>query len=104
MKVDEGKYSIAEIIEWIRTRILVANDEYQRGGGLWPNAAKSYFIDTILKDYPFPKVYFYEKVDKETKRPKREIVDGQQRLMTIAEFEDNKFALGENAAEFSGKF
>jgi hypothetical protein len=103
MKVDEGKYSIAELVEWIRTRQLVANDEYQRGSGLWPTAAKSYFIDTILKNYPFPKVYFYEKVDKETKRPRREIVDGQQRLTTIVEFADDKFALGENAADLEGK-
>jgi hypothetical protein len=49
MKVEEGKYSIAELVDWYRTRDLVVNTEYQRGGGLWPNAAKSYFIDTIIK-------------------------------------------------------
>jgi hypothetical protein len=103
MKVEEGKYSIAELVDWIRRRDLVVNTEYQRGGGLWPAPAKSYFIDTILKEFPFPKVYFHERVDKATKRPRREIVDGQQRLSTIVDFVDGKFALGNNARGLEGK-
>jgi hypothetical protein len=103
MKVEEGKYSVAELVDWIRRRDLIVNTEYQRGGGLWPAPAKSYFIDTILKDFPFPKVYFHERVDKETKRPRREIVDGQQRLSTIVEFVDGKFSLGRNAGGVEGK-
>jgi hypothetical protein len=103
MKVEEGKYSIAEMVDWYRRRELVVNTEYQRGGGLWPAPAKSYFIDTILKEFPFPKVYFHERVDKETKRPRREIVDGQQRISTIVDFVDGKFALGKNAQGMEGK-
>ena len=103
MKVDEGKYSIAELLDWHRKRELVANDRYQRGSGLWPNSAKSYFIDTIIREFPFPKVYFYEKIDMSTRRPRREIVDGQQRLSTIFEYIDNAFALTANARESSGK-
>jgi hypothetical protein len=102
MKVEEGKYSIAELVDWFRKKVLVVNSEYQRGARLWPTAAKSYFIDTILKDFPFPKVYFHEKVDKETKSPRREIVDGQQRIGTIVDFVDGKFALGKNSREFHG--
>ncbi|AXF09522.1 hypothetical protein CUJ91_17480 [Paraburkholderia graminis] len=103
MKVEEGKYSLAELVDWFRNRVLIVNPEYQRGGGLWPPAAKSYFIDTILRDFPFPKVYFHEYVDKSTRKPRREIVDGQQRLSTIVEFVDGKFALGRNAREYEGK-
>lgn len=103
MKVEEGKYSIAEMVDWYRRRELVVNTEYQRGGGLWPAPAKSYFIDTILKEFPFPKVYFHERVDKETKRPRREIVDGQQRISTIVDFVDGKFALGNNARGMEGR-
>ena len=83
MKVDEGKYSIAELVDWYKRKDLVPNKEYQRGAGLWPASAKSYFIDTILKEFPFPKVYFHERLDMRTKRPHREIVDGQQRMSTI---------------------
>ncbi len=103
MKVDEGKYSIAELVDWHRRKELVVNERYQRGGGLWPAPAKSYFVDTILRDFPFPKVYFYERIDMATKKPRREIVDGQQRLSTIFDFVDNGFALGANAREFQGK-
>jgi len=102
MKVEEAKYSIAEIVDWYRRKELVINEEYQRGGGLWPVPAKSYFIDTILKDFPFPKVYFHERLDRETKRPRREIVDGQQRISTIVEFIDQKFSLGKNAVGLEG--
>jgi hypothetical protein len=103
MKVDEGKYSIAELVDWHRRKELVVNERYQRAGGLWPTPAKSYFIDTILRDFPFPKVYFYERLDMASKRPRREIVDGQQRLSTIFEFVANEFALTANAREFDGR-
>jgi hypothetical protein len=103
MKVDEGKYSIAELIDWYRSKVLVPNKEYQRGSGLWPPSAKSYFIDTILKEFPFPKVYFHERLDMRTRRPHREIVDGQQRISTIAEFAANGFELGANAEGLKGK-
>jgi hypothetical protein len=103
MRVEEGKYSIAELAHWFKSRDLVVNNDYQRGARLWPPAAKSYFIDTIIKDFPFPKVYFYERLDKETKRPRREIVDGQQRITTIVEFMDGKFSLGKNAMGLEGK-
>jgi hypothetical protein len=103
MKVEEAKYSIAELVDWIRRRELIANTDYQRGGGLWPSPAKSYFIDTILREFPFPKVYFHERIDMQTRRPRREIVDGQQRLRTIVDFVDGAFSLGKNAGEWEGK-
>ena len=102
MKVEEARYSIAEIAEWFRKRDLVVNSEYQRGGGLWTAPAKSYFIDTILRGFPFPKVYFHEKVDRALRKPQREIVDGQQRIATIVEFVDKKLRLGASAGEYEG--
>jgi hypothetical protein len=91
------------LLDWYKRKELIVNTEYQRGGGLWPTSAKSYFIDTILKEFPFPKVYFHERLDRETKRPRREIVDGQQRITTIVDFVDGKFALGRNAVGFEGQ-
>ena len=73
------------------------------GAAFGRTQAKSYFIDTILREFPFPKVYFHERVDMATKRPRREIVDGQQRLSTIVEFVDDQFALSSNAGELQGK-
>ncbi len=102
MKVEESKYSIGEILDWFKRRDLVANNQYQRGGRLWPPEAKSYFIDTILRGYPFPKLYFLETIDRDTRKPRREIVDGQQRISTIADYSSDLFVLGASAREYRG--
>lgn len=103
MKVEEAKYSILELRSWFNEKTLTVNQDYQRAPGLWPPSAKSYFIDSILRGFPFPKVYFHERLDKLKKKPHREIVDGQQRLSTIVDFVEGGFALGKNAGEYSGK-
>lgn len=103
MKIEESKHSIAELIDLIRRKDLVVNEEYQRAPRLWPPAPRSYFIDTILSGYPFPKVYFHETLNRSTLRPLREIVDGQQRMMCILDYFENKFALGKNSVNFNGK-
>src|SRR3546814_1397457 len=65
-------------------------------------SAKSYLIDTILRQLPMPKVYLRTRVDLESKKSIREVVDGQQRLRAIIEFSDDKFALSKRAGEFAG--
>ena len=102
MKLDESRPSIVNIRDMLIRGDLVANKEYQRAPGLWPNASRSYFIDTILEGFPFPKIYFHEYLDRKTKKVKTEIVDGQQRITTIQDFLNDKFALGKNSTKFSG--
>ena len=104
MKVDESRVSIATLRDMLTRGDLVANKGYQRSPGLWPNASRSYFIDTILEGYPFPKIYFHEYLDRKTKKVKTEIVDGQQRITTIQDFLNDKFALGKNSARYAGCF
>lgn len=103
MKIEESKHSIAELIDLYRRKDLTVNEEYQRAPRLWPPAARSYFIDTILSGYPFPKIYFWERLNKVTLRPQREIVDGQQRMMSIVDYREGKFALGGNSASYAAK-
>lgn len=102
MKVDESRLSIANLRDMLARGDLVANRAYQRSPGLWPNASRSYFIDTILEGYPFPKIYFHEYLDRKSKKVRTEIVDGQQRITTIQDFLSNKFALGQNSANYAG--
>lgn len=102
MKVDESKYSIANIRDMLSRGDLTVNKSYQRAAGLWPTPSRSYFIDTILEGYPFPKVYFHEYLDRKSKRVRTEIVDGQQRITTILDFLDGKFGLGKNSNRFAG--
>jgi len=77
----------------LRRRELIVNDKYQRGAGLWPLGPASYFIDTILEGFPFPKIYFYEFFNRDDRKTRREIVDGQQRVTTIQNFINNKFRI-----------
>lgn len=104
MKVDESRLSIANLRDMLARGDLVANKGYQRSPGLWPNASRSYFIDTILEGYPFPKIYFHEYLDRKLKKVRTEIVDGQQRITTIQDFLNDKFALGKNSSNYAGRY
>lgn len=103
MKIQATAFTIAEIAGMFERQELVVNRTYQRNPGLWPLNAKSYFIDTILNEFPFPKVYFYEMYDKKLKKVRREIVDGQQRLSTITSFANNDFALTSTSQHYKKK-
>ena len=85
----------------LERRELVVNRDYQRGSGIWPNGPSSYFIDTIIENFPFPKIYMYEFVNREERNIRKEIVDGQQRISAITRFYNNEFALGSDS-EHSG--
>lgn len=95
MQIRDNNYSIAEIYAMLDRRDLHINRDYQRGSGLWPVSPRSYFIDTIIHGFPFPKIYFYEYLDTEANgmRLKREIVDGQQRITTIIDFINDGFSI-----------
>jgi len=83
MQINSNSYSVSEILDMLERRELLVNSEYQRGSGLWPNGPSSYFIDTILEGFPFPKIYLYEYLTRPDRRLRKEIVDGQQRVNAI---------------------
>ncbi len=103
MKINHSDYTISELHEAFKRKDIIINQAYQRSAGIWPVSARSYFIDTILEGFPFPKVYFYQSFDARSRKPIREVVDGQQRLHTIVDFLENKFALSSVSKNFSGK-
>ena len=102
MKTKSGHISIAEIRDQMTNGVLVANKTYQRSAGLWPQSPKSYFIDTIMTDFPFQSVYIHEYVSRGTKKIRKDIVDGQQRLTTIKSYLDDEFPLSRSAKKFPG--
>lgn len=95
------QYRISDFLEWHREKRLEINPDFQRGS-VWKPAARTFLIDTILRQLPVPKVYLRTKVDVNTKKSVREIVDGQQRLKAILDFAEDKFALSKRANEFAG--
>jgi len=102
MKTKSGHLSIAEIRDQMAAHTLVANQRYQRSAGLWPDSAKSYFIDTILTEFPFQSVYVHEYVSRAFKKVKKDIVDGQQRLTVINEFLNDGFPLAKTSKNHPG--
>jgi Protein of unknown function DUF262 len=95
------QYRISDFLEWHREKRLEINPDFQRGS-VWKPAARTFLIDTILRQFPVPKVYLRTKIDVDTKKSVREIVDGQQRIRAILDFADDRFALSRRANEFAG--
>jgi hypothetical protein len=80
---------IIEIFNKIRSGQLSINKGYQRKL-VWKKQHKFDFIDTILRNYPFPEVYLAPgSLDQEKLILVDEIVDGQQRLTTIEDYINN---------------
>jgi hypothetical protein len=73
--------------------------EYQRDY-VWKNSQKELFIDSLILGYDIPKIYFHEN-PRDTF--KYDVVDGQQRLLTIKSFLDNSVKLPFEADDHNGE-
>jgi hypothetical protein len=102
VRISNSNFTIQELIFALERKEIVINKDYQRESGFWPLSAKSYFIDTILEGFPFPKLYFYQSFDPSERKGFREVVDGQQRLTTIRDFIANKFRLSAASRNYRG--
>jgi hypothetical protein len=86
---------IIELFNRIRSKQISINTDYQRKL-VWKKQHKFDFIDTILRNYPFPEIYLAPgSLDQEKLILVDEIVDGQQRLTTIQNYilEQDVFSL-----------
>jgi hypothetical protein len=77
----------------METRDITVNRDYQRSDKVWPDAAKSFLIESILLGFPVPKFYHHSITNVKTKRTSAEIIDGQQRSTVIFDYYNDKFAL-----------
>ncbi|MDA1347564.1 MAG: DUF262 domain-containing protein [Chloroflexi bacterium] len=80
---------------------IVVNRDYQRSPKVWPTAARSYLIDTVLSGYPVPKLALHQKTDRKSRKTIKEIVDGQQRSQTILDFYNDALKLS-GKGDFAG--
>jgi hypothetical protein len=95
--------TIADYCAAMGRREIVTNNEYQRSDKVWPPAARSFLIESILQGYPIPKIFLFQNTDLKSKKTIKEIVDGQQRSKAIFDFFTNALRLSkrtrlENAA------
>lgn len=84
--IPTNSMKIIDLYNKIDGGLLNTQPNYQRKL-VWKKQHKYAFIDTILKNFPFPEVYIASSdIDVEEMVAKEEIVDGQQRLTTIIEY------------------
>ena len=86
----------------MKDKAIIVNHEYQRSEKVWPPAARSYLIETLLLGFPIPKLSLYQTTDLKTKRTTKEIVDGQQRSQAVFEFLEGKLRIT-GKGRFGGK-
>lgn len=81
---------------------LQLKPDFQRES-IWPNAAKSYLIDTVVEDRPVPMLFLQKSASAQSGLGGYSVVDGQQRLRAIFEFIDGRYRLsGPQAGERRG--
>lgn len=102
MQVALTTFTIAEYCEQMLRKSIIVNREYQRSPRVWPPAARSYLIETILLGYPVPKLSLYQMTDVKTRQTIKEIVDGQQRSQAILDFYSDRLRLT-GKSEFAGR-
>lgn len=84
--IPANNQKIIEIYNKLRAGQLAVNKDYQRKL-VWKRSHKLNFVDTILKNYPFPEIYLAPGALDQVKLILiDEIVDGQQRLTTIRDY------------------
>ena len=96
-----NSYPVSKLLEWHKEGSLKLRPDFQRRPN-WPQRAKIYFVDTLLRGYPVPLMYLRPRLDPKTRSPIREVVDGQQRLTAIIEFVEGQFRLNDSVTGYQG--
>ena len=85
-------YGVNDFLQWHRKRELVLQPRFQRRE-VWTGKARSYLIDTVLRELPIPLIFIRQDVNPSTHQTVREVVDGQQRLRAILDYIEGDFAV-----------
>jgi hypothetical protein len=85
--IDFGKFVIAEITDLFRAKKIKINLEYQRGD-IWRQKQQSDLIESIHKRYSIGVLVLFTNEDRQF-----EVLDGQQRLLTIYKYLEGKLDL-----------
>src|SRR5438874_7693492 len=94
MKISLTTKDVATLLQLEKSGQLKIQPEFQREG-VWPKAAKSYFIDSILNSRPIPPIYMQRTTSVQTGRTEFAVIDGQQRIRAIKEYLEDTFTLSE---------
>jgi hypothetical protein len=88
MKTAATNKKIRELIQLVKENKLIPRPEFQRRL-VWSREDKDLFLDSVLRGYPFPEIYFADgDVDLETGEGTQLLVDGLQRVSTLIQYFD----------------
>jgi hypothetical protein len=93
-KVSLTTKDVSTLLQLEKSGQLKLQPEFQREG-VWPKAAKSYLIDSILNNRPVPPIYMQRTTSVQTGRTEFAVIDGQQRIRAVKEFLEDGFGLSE---------
>lgn len=85
--LDKADRSLSEFHRWYKQGRIIVDPEWQRNY-VWDKPRASKLIESFLLDIPVPVVYLNKTAD-----GKYEVIDGLQRLTSVFDFFDNKYAL-----------
>lgn len=89
MKTAPTNKKVRELISMVKEGKLLPRAEFQRRL-VWKREDKNLFLDSILRGYPFPEIYFADgDVDLDTGEGTQLLVDGLQRVSTIVQYFDD---------------
>lgn len=91
-KPERSSYTTLDFAGWHSAGALQLSPKFQRRD-VWTIPARSYFIDSILKNMPVPPLYLRVRQSDDMTKTIREVIDGQQRLRSLLDFLNDKFAL-----------
>ena len=94
MKTSQTEKPIEDLVSLFKSRMLIANPEYQRGV-VWTEAQQKRLIDSLFRGYKLPLIYLNEKREEIAGYTNEglEIIDGQQRLTAICRYVEGAFRL-----------
>lgn len=88
LSVSDLKRKYDRLMAGIDENALKLNPDFQRYDGIWSTKNRSLFIESIILNIPIPSIYLSE-----DSKGTLIVIDGRQRLSTLFDFMEDKFAL-----------
>ena len=81
MNATPDDLKVQDVLDLKSQQMLVVNPEYQRGV-VWTPSQKKKLVDSVLRGYPIPLIYFHHIRQQAGKlvSERFEVIDGQQRI------------------------
>ncbi|MEG3150734.1 DUF262 domain-containing protein [Sphingomonas sp. ZT3P38] len=109
--IQSTRPTITDIVSNFKNKQYFVDNSFQRRL-VWTEKQKVRLIESVLLGFPMPEIYLWQQhADPDTGNRRHSIVDGQQRITSLAQFISNEWLLKESylddssrALDFSGKF